>query len=227
MRRLVHKLRPDYEIAQAESAEAALDRIALSPPDILMTDIRMEHMDGLTMIERVRALHPNMRIVIVSAYDMFQYALRAIRVDVVDYLLKPVDEADLVSLLQRIEGGAPVDPAPQPDCTSASEPVQKALEIIELRYHEDISLDVVANGLHMNPAYLSTLLKREAGVGFAQYLKDVRLSKSKKLLRETRLKVQEICLRVGYRDAGYFSRVFRQEYGVSPEEYRRRPKSDG
>ena len=71
-------------------------------PDIVITDIRMPGMDGLDFIERARELNPEIVFVIISGYSDFDFAKRAIKYGVSDYLLKPIDEAELRSNLANI-----------------------------------------------------------------------------------------------------------------------------
>ena len=63
----------------AENGEDALEKIELLEPDLILTDIRMPYMDGLTLAERVRQKYPSMKIVIFSGYDDFEYAKQAIK----------------------------------------------------------------------------------------------------------------------------------------------------
>ena len=66
----------------AENGEDALEKIEALEPDLILTDIRMPYMDGLTLAERVRQKYPSMKIVIFSGYDDFEYAKQAIKLNV-------------------------------------------------------------------------------------------------------------------------------------------------
>jgi len=72
-------------------------------PDIVCTDIRMPGLSGLDLIERLRAARPGLRSVILSGYDDFGYARRAIGLGVAEYLLKPVDADQLLAILARLQ----------------------------------------------------------------------------------------------------------------------------
>jgi two-component system response regulator YesN len=74
----------------------------------------------------------------------------------------------------------------------------------------------------VSPYYLSRLFRKEMGISFSEYLKTVRVSIAKKLLKETAANVLEVCLEVGYQDPSYFSRVFKEKEGVNPSDYRRK-----
>ena len=86
----------------AENGEDALEKIEVLEPDVVLTDIRMPYMDGLTLAERLRQKYPSIKIVIFSGYDDFEYAKRAIKINVAEYILKPVNVEELTAILKRI-----------------------------------------------------------------------------------------------------------------------------
>ncbi len=97
----------------------------------------------------------------------------------------------------------------------------KAKEFIWSNYNQDISLKKLAEAMAVSPYYLSHLFRKEIGISFSDYLKTVRISIAKKLLKETKANVLEVCLEVGYQDPSYFSRIFKEKEGVKPSDYRR------
>lgn len=90
-------------VGEASDGELALSMIQDVKPDILITDIRMPFMDGLELSRQVKAFIPWIHIVILSGYDDFSYARQAIALGVTDYLLKPVDEVELLPTLRKIK----------------------------------------------------------------------------------------------------------------------------
>ena len=95
----------DIEIVgKAQNGEDALRLVEEKRPQILITDIRMPVMDGLELIERSLALLPELLCVIISGYDDFSYAQKAIRLNVSDYLLKPIKANQLEQVLRKLTG---------------------------------------------------------------------------------------------------------------------------
>ena len=88
---------------EAADGEMALPRITDSRPDVLITDIRMPFMDGLSLSKLVLEEFPDIKIIILSGYDDFEYARQAIEIGVEQYLLKPVTKASLVKVLREIK----------------------------------------------------------------------------------------------------------------------------
>ena len=98
--------------------------------------------------------------------------------------------------------------------------IKRALDYIRNHYQDSISLEAVASNLDITPEYLSTLFNREVGQNFSVFLKKFRISHAKRLLKGTDKKIYEIAREVGYSDAKYFNRVFKEEEGLSPGDYR-------
>lgn len=87
----------------AENGQEALEKVEALEPDVILTDIRMPYMDGLSLAERVRQRYPSIKIVVFSGYDEFEYAKQAIKLNVTEYILKPVNVEELTAILKRIK----------------------------------------------------------------------------------------------------------------------------
>ena len=107
IREMIKKMIPweqyGFELAgEASDGEMALPLILKSKPDLLITDIKMPFMDGLTLCKLVKKELPNIKIVILSGYDDFNYAKQAISIGVEDYLLKPITKNAFIERLEEI-----------------------------------------------------------------------------------------------------------------------------
>ncbi len=98
--------------------------------------------------------------------------------------------------------------------------INKACDYIVKNYHKNISLEEVAQTVHLSPFYFSRLFKQEKGFNFVDFLTKVRIEKAKKMLQNPDFTAVRIAAEVGYQDASYFSRVFRQTMGMTPNQYR-------
>ena len=99
--------------------------------------------------------------------------------------------------------------------------VTKAKQFLEREYQNDVSLTEISERLGIHPNYLSTLFKAETGITFSQYLRSLRVRKASELLRDTNLKIYQVAEQVGYSDTASFYRVFKEELGVSPAQYKK------
>ena len=89
-------------VGEAADGEMALPQLLRQKPDLLITDIKMPFMDGLTLAKLAKKELPNLKIVILSGYDDFNYAKQAISIGVEDYLLKPITKKALIERLSEI-----------------------------------------------------------------------------------------------------------------------------
>lgn len=90
-------------VGYAENGEEALEMAENLRPDVIMTDIHMPFMDGLTMCRKIKAIAKNTKIIIFSGYDEFEYAREAIQLEVEEYILKPIDATQLKLVFERIK----------------------------------------------------------------------------------------------------------------------------
>jgi len=105
--------------------------------------------------------------------------------------------------------------------------VHKAIDYIELNYARDISLDLVAAHVHLSTAYLSRIFNKKVGMGFSEYLAQIRLKEAKRRLRTSDETMDQIAEATGFSSNSYFSAVFKKHEGVTPSEFRTKQKSSG
>lgn len=104
----------------------------------------------------------------------------------------------------------------------SAKPIREAQSIIQENYFDNqLSLDSVSALVHLSSTYFSALFKKEMGKGFAEYLREVRIEKSTELLTTTSLPIKDISKKVGYQDPRYFTKCFKSQFGIKPQDYRK------
>lgn len=98
--------------------------------------------------------------------------------------------------------------------------LQMVKQYIHTHYNEYLSLDILAEKVYLSPRYLSALFISENDCGINKYIKKVRMEKAQDLLLHTNLKVNDICLKVGYSNLSYFCKSFAEEFGTTPDKFR-------
>ncbi|WMC91864.1 response regulator transcription factor [Kineothrix sp. MB12-C1] len=216
-----------------------LEVIRREKPDILISDISMPNMDGLSMIAALKSEFPDMEVTILTGFRDFDYAREAIRLGVCRFLLKPskmeeLDEA-LAAMLSNLKSNPAVikhlleDEAAEKeeenteevlDSAASSFIVKNALAYIEENYKERLKLADVADNVYVSQWHLSKLLNKYTGQNFSEILNNVRMEQAKTLLRNPSLRIGDIAEEVGFLDMAHFSRVFKKQVGISANEYR-------
>lgn len=99
--------------------------------------------------------------------------------------------------------------------------IRRVIDYLHLHYKEQIGLTEAAEEVSLNSAYLSYLFKQEMGIGFSNYLLDIRIESAKVLLENTNYKIKDVAAEAGFNDYHYFSKAFKKQTGHSPADYRR------
>ena len=235
LRELIGKSTGHFEVTgEAANGVEALEYLKCELPDLLITDIRMREMDGLTMVARVREIYPSLPVVIISGYGEFEYAKKAIAYGVCNYMLKPIERLELVATLDKIKlaldrergisaapaaGGATEEAHTGGD---ARKLIRDVKEFVKLHIDGDLRLQTVAGKVHLNATYLSQLFKAETGVNYSEYVSDARMERAKWLLAHTRLKIYGVARLSGHQSPKHFMLVFKQQTGWTAGEYRDR-----
>lgn len=102
--------------------------------------------------------------------------------------------------------------------------LDRAKKYIQERFTDDLSLEEVADSVHLNPHYFSKIFKQQVGTTFIDFVTALRIDKAKALMATGQLSLKEVCFEVGYNDPNYFSRVFKKVTGVTPSDYRGQSK---
>ncbi len=194
-------------------------------PEIILMDINMPFMDGLESIRLIREKDPDCVIVIVSGYERFDYAQKALQYGVDYYLLKPVEDDEFVSVLADAIRKHAERIRRRPRDTGIPERVNSPENIIAyIKEHcsdKDLSIERLETAFHMSRSALFKTVKHITGVSTIDYITSLRIERAKALLLDPRgYAVKEVCDAAGYSDQHYFSRVFKQYTGASPSGYR-------
>lgn len=223
---------PKCEVSVAQSGKQALDMLEISPVDVLITDVSMQGMSGLELIEKAAAKGYAGRFVVLSGYDSFEYVRTAMRLGVVDYLLKPMDKDELYEIICRIdrEGKRPEQAerlAPYRRFFSHLETkemsylLRTCFQFIQGNYRNGISLAMLSEYTGKTENYLCACFKKELDATFLEIVNEMRLRDSLYLLLyEPSLSVQDIAGKVGYHTERQLFRLIRNQLGITPQQVR-------
>lgn len=229
------QLRDAYRIAEAINGRLGLEKATETIPDLIITDLMMPEMDGLTVSKHLKTAETTSHIPIVMLTAKADQGdkLVGLEAGADDYLVKPfnaqelkVRVANLIEQRRRLRArfaGEIVFKPTEVAVTSVDEAfLQRVLETIEENL-DDETFGVVelAGEVGMSRSQLHRKLKALADKGPNEVIRDMRLQRAKELLEKGAGNASEIAFSVGFNSLAYFSKCFSDRFGVSPTEYLR------
>lgn len=206
-------------IGALSDGEEALAFILANPVDVVLCDIQMPNMNGLEFAREVSKRKLPVKIVLLTGFKDMELIRSAMRYGCRDYLLKPTRFKQLEEVFSQIKQELDVAWEDHLAMDEDDPIMQTAKKFIQGRL-ESVTLESLANYLHLSPAYLSRVFKENTGMNFSEYCQSERMNLAKLLLNDPRNQIQEIALQTGYSNSTNFSRAFRVHFNISPTEYR-------
>lgn len=222
------------EVFEASNGEKALEIFKVQRIDIILMDINMPKINGLSLAEQIKSIDKNVKIAMITGYDYFDYAVKALRIGVDEYILKPVGRKDideiLRKLIQRKLEGLKEDAIESYDGTVEFEDsFEEQLKHVVERdiFDSQFSLTYLGDKMNLTSNYLSTLFKDVYGISFQDYVTKTRIEKAKLLLIASDMKNYEIADAIGFEDVNYFATRFKKYTGMTPKQYKGKVQSNG
>ena len=224
----------------AKNGQDGLEKIERYHPDLVVTDVKMPFLDGIGMLER--SIGPlGYKAVIISGYEEFSFAKRAISLGVSEYLLKPIDIDELEEVVRRLLdqlpsarrqselGELPAFCREQARAVLDIEAVRAApihnkdvlslLDYITRHYAERFSLAQLSEQYHISSSYLNGKFKNATGYAINDFVNRYRILRSMLLLTGSDMRIYEVAQAVGFEDYKYFIMVFKKYMGVPPAKF--------
>ena len=221
-------------IGEAGNGEEGKQLIEELRPDIVITDINMPLMDGLTMLAQTKFQY-DYAAVILTGYSEFEYAREAIRNGVSSYVLKPLNTEEMKEALEQavLESQNIYylrrrnETAAEPGSVSLLEPkkeiqdplAEQVLAYIGANYRNKLTLSDLEQNLHYSERYISRRFQKALGTTVIEYLNRYRLQKALGLLNEGKVPLSEVGWECGIGEYKYFNYVFKKYMGCSVKEY--------
>lgn len=207
------------------NSSEAVHTMAKLNPDVIFTDISMCDLNGFDIIEHAKKRKLKSIFVIISGYSNFDYAQKAIRSGVIDYILKPVSRADGENILSKLYNILNKTPALSNDTPFSkfkisNEDFRNMIEYIDNNYMEPLSLSATADMFNLNSSYVCQLFQKYFNCSFSSYIISLKMNKAVELLADTDLSINDIAAFLHY-DYSYFCKAFKKHFSVTPYTYRK------
>jgi signal transduction histidine kinase/ligand-binding sensor domain-containing protein/DNA-binding response OmpR family regulator len=234
---LAINLKNNYHLIIAENGEEALRKANSFLPEIIISDIMMPVMDGITLCKKIKenSRTSHIGIILLTARSLTSQKVEGIRVGADAYLTKPFDvellEASIDHLLKRKQELANYFKSAiitQPETGSTKENVddkfvKKVVNIIEANIaNPDFSVEMLSEEIGMSATHLYRKLKSLTHFSAKEVIKKYRIKKASLLLKNKEGNISEIMYEVGFSNLSYFAKCFKAEFGLSPKEYQQR-----
>ncbi len=228
------------EVYAVSNGEEARELLLSTAVDIVIFDIRMPGMTGLELSEMVRERSMDTAVVLLTGFSEFDYAVKAIRSGVYEYLLKPVNPRELFDTITDVklrleqerykrnlvrehesqEGKYDTVSQVRNYFLKVSKSTLNILTDLAEEFCHPLSLNELSQRYHFTSSYMSKKIRQETGYSFMDILSAVRLMNAATFLQAGE-KVNAACEKAGFNDQRYFSQIFRRVFGCSPSEYKK------
>lgn len=235
---------PDYKLAVGKDGKEGFEIAVDIIPDLIITDVMMPFVDGFEMCKKLRhdERTSHIPIIMLTAKADMQSKLEGLEKGADVYLEKPFHKEELLLRIKKLvelrknlqqyyskrigiildnESIANELMAPVVIEKTEHEFVKKIREIVEANFNNyTFSIEQLCKLVFMSHSQLHRKLEALTGCSPNKFIRTIRLSKAKELLTNPDLSIAAIAMECGYNDPGYFGRVFKQEYGITPQEWR-------
>jgi YesN/AraC family two-component response regulator len=231
-------------VLSARNGLEAKETLQRHPVDIILSDIKMSGLDGIGLARFVNENSLDCAMVFLSGYSDFTFAQQAIKYQVCDYILKPMQpqaildtiaktrrrleekrySKKVIMLHEDIEGVHYLENQLLFYLPRLSAQMEKVVKIVCEHYNTDIGLSDLSRSCNMTPTYVSRRIKQETGYTFMTILTALRLLMAQYLIKQKEPKMATISEKVNFHDQRYFATVFKKAFGMTPLEFRKNPK---
>jgi len=216
-----------------------LKKVNLYHPDIVVTDQMMPEMTGTEMLQRIRNDFQisHIPVIILTAKNDDEDKIKAISMGANAYITKPFNKEYLIARIEQLLSDRKVfrDKIWKQEKTEISENndsyenylmkkdiqfLDKIHEVIEENIdNSDFNIDTIADNIGLSRSAFFKKLKSLTGLAPVDTIKEIRLTKSIELLKNTDMTISEVAFAVGFKESGYYGKCFRKKYDQTPTEY--------
>lgn len=218
----------EYEVYTAQSVALARGIYYSEEPEIVITDINMPGGSGLILVSEIHKDNPDCVLLVLSAYDDFEYVRNAFMMGAWDYVLKPIAFSELKKCVERLtekmsakKEAFCLEKAMEPVNANGVFQMKDVVEYIGQHLGEKLNASELAQKMAVSYNSFGKLFREHMGMSFSAYLLQCRMERAKDYLENSHMKIKQVASKVGYREnPQHFSRDFTRQTGMSPKEYR-------
>ncbi len=233
---------PDYRLAVGKDGAEGMEIATNMVPDLIITDVMMPYMDGFELLNKIRHQEATSHIpvIVLTAKADMGSKIEGLEQGADAYLEKPFNKDELLVRIKKLlemrdnlkqyylktagilTSQSVVEmPEKMEAATVENSFVKRVREVVEQNMTDyDFTVEKLCKQVFMSHSQLHRKLEAVTGCSPNKFIRAIRFAKAKELLRNTNESIASIALDCGYSDPGYFARIFKQEQGVTPQEWR-------
>ncbi|HEY4789141.1 MAG TPA: response regulator, partial [Bacteroidales bacterium] len=230
-------LRNNYNILEAKNGREALKILPDSSPDLIVSDIMMPEMSGLELAKAIKEdiNISHIPLILLTAKNDIDSKLEAMEYGVDDYITKPFSSAylearveNLLRLRKQLQEyyrsslTSGVISISKPNVTSQDDIfIQRIMKYIEEHIEDsELSIDGIALFIGLSRSSMFKKIKSLTGLAPVDFIKEIRIKRAAQLIETGEFNVSQVAYMIGMTDPRYFSKCFKQKYGITPREYK-------
>lgn len=232
---LKQSLADTYRILESKNGKEALDAVLKEKPDLVVSDVMMPEMDGITLCKKLKAnININhIPIVLLTAKSSDEDKAEAFEIGADAYVAKPFNVdmlkkriANIIENRERLEykmaDSEENKALIKPVVLKSSDQVllEKVINIINENIdNTELNVEMLADGVGMSRVHMHRKLKELTNQSARDYIKNIRLKQAAELLVKQKISISEVAYALGFSNLSHFSNTFKEFYGMSPKEY--------
>ncbi|MEP0418029.1 MAG: two-component regulator propeller domain-containing protein [Cyclobacteriaceae bacterium] len=222
-----------YEVHTADNGEKGFEIAVKKLPDLIISDVMMPKMDGITLCRKIKTTieTSHIPIILLTARASTPYKIGGLETGADDYITKPFNSEELVlkakniltartAYLEKLSRTHDFEPKKIAVTSTDEKFLTKLMELTEENIeNSNLSVEQLAHELLVSRALLFTKIKSLTGKTPKGFIKDIRLKRAAQLLQDTDLNISQVAQKSGFKDYRYFTKVFKQYFDETPKDY--------
>jgi signal transduction histidine kinase/CheY-like chemotaxis protein/ligand-binding sensor domain-containing protein len=226
----------EYEIFEAVDGQKALEIIQKELPDLVISDVMMPNMDGISLCHEIKnqITTSHIPVILLTARTSLTYEMGGLKEGADDYITKPFNPGIVKTRIQNILANRKIlrehflnKVRFEPDSTTVVESnldalfIEKAISLVnENIQNENFGIEVMIDQLNMSQSTLFRKIKALTGLSLTGFIRSVKLKHAAKLILQSDIKLSQVAFEVGFNDYKYFTKCFQHQFDCLPSEYR-------
>ena len=209
-----------YNVLTTDRGKDALDILnKANEIDLVILDVMLPDMLGTKVLREIKKIAPDLGIIMLTGHSTKDIVIEALRGQADEYLEKPINIKTTKKIINNLITTKTM--GVDLDTSSTKGKIERVKHFAQRNYNKKLSLNDVASAVCLSPKYLSKIFKIYTGKNFTDYRLEIKIEKSKDLLKNSHYNINQLAYNLGYQNTESFIRQFKKIVGCTPAQYKR------